>query len=77
MSPKYESLLSDALHLAVKEREMLAEQLDLSVLGLSETELVNAWASLSENRFREYKDGAAVVFEVKDVIDEARARNQR
>jgi hypothetical protein len=77
MPSKYESLLNDALHLPPNEREMLAEQLELSVLGLSETELINAWASLSDKRFREYKEGKAIVFEVKDVIDEARTRIQK
>ncbi|MFZ4621138.1 MAG: addiction module protein [Bacteroidota bacterium] len=75
MSPNYESLLSDALHLPPKEREMLAEQLELSVLGLSETELIKAWAALSDKRFREYKEGNASVYEVNDVIREARDRS--
>ncbi len=77
MSPKYESLLNDAMHLSAKECQMLSEQLELSVLGLSEPELVRAGAALSDKRFKEYQSGNASVFEVKDVIDEARKRNQQ
>ncbi len=76
MSPKYESLLNDAMHLSTEERQMLSEQLELSLLGLTESELVHAWASLSDKRYKEYQSGNASVFEVKDVIEEARKRNR-
>ena len=77
MSPKYESVHNDAMKLPPKKREMLAEQLEISVLGLSEEERIHAWAKLADKRYRDYNERKAVVLEVNDVIEEARIRTKR
>jgi len=74
MSPKYETVLSEAMKLSIEDRQMLAKRLELSVLGLSEKEIEDAWVKIAEQRIKEYETGKIVAYDVQETIQ--RLRNQ-
>lgn len=69
MSSQFQSVQHAALQLSVEERELLAEQLMMSLQITLDPENEAAWLQAAEERYQRYKDGASTVFEVKDVME--------
>jgi hypothetical protein len=74
MSSQFQSVQHAALQLSADERELLAEQLMLSLQTSIDPETEAAWLQVAEERFLRYKEGTSKVFEVKDVIESLRKK---
>lgn len=74
MSSQYETVLSEAMKLPMEDRQMLAKRLELSLLGLSEKEIEDAWIKIAEERIKEYETGKIIAYDVHETIQ--RLRNQ-
>lgn len=74
MSSQYETVLNETIKLSMEDWQILVKRLELSVLGLSEKEIEDAWVKIAEERIREYETGKIIAYDVKETIH--RLRNQ-
>jgi len=74
MSPQYESVLSEAMKLSIEDRQLLAKNLELSVLGLTEQEVEMAWIKIAEQRLKEYEQGKIIAYDVNETIQRLRSK---
>ena len=74
MSQQYQTIQNEALKLAAKEREKLAERLMMSLQESSNPEIEEAWFLAADERYQLYKTGKTEVFEVRDVIETIRKK---
>ena len=72
MSPEYESVLSNAMKLSLEDRQLLAKKLELSILGLTEKEIENAWINVAKQRLKEYAQGKIIAYDVNETIQRLR-----
>lgn len=76
MSPQFEAVHNEAMKLTAEERLLLSEKLELSVLGLTEEEVEEAWIKEAERRTKEYEEGKAITYDVREVIQRLRSKLQ-
>ena len=57
MSPELLEIERKAIHLPIKEREILAERLIQSIEGVPLTEVEEAWVKEAERRFKTWRRG--------------------
>jgi hypothetical protein len=77
MTTQFKTIREQAMKLAPQERQLLAEKLELSLLGLTQKELERAWAEVADTRYKEYKAGKSSVRSVSDVVADARTKAKR
>ena len=74
MSPQYESIFNEAMKLPLEDRQLLAKKLELSVLGISEKEIEDAWIKTAEDRLRQYEEGKVIAYSVNEAIERLRSQ---
>ena len=72
LPPNAAALLAAGLKLPREERARLAEELLVSLDESDPAEIALAWRQECERRHREIKDGAAVLYDGAEVLQEAR-----
>lgn len=76
MSSQFRTIQRAALQLSIDEREMLAEQLMMSLHTALDSETEAAWIQAAEERFQRYKNSPSKVFKVEEVIESLRKKVQ-
>ena len=72
-----EQIREEALALSEEERELLAEELWLSLDRSSPVEIENAWIAEAEQRMDNVRNRTAVLYDGPEVMKELRAKYSR
>ena len=73
----YDEIMSDALALPPKQRELLAEHL-MESLDAEDQERIDAlWAEEAERRYKEIEDGVVKAIPGEEVMNRLRSRYKR
>ena len=72
-----EQVIQEALALSEEDREMLAEDLLLSLKGVSSEQIEKAWIDEAKRRLDEVRAGTAILHDADEVIEELRKKYSR
>ncbi len=72
MSPQYENIFNEAMKLPLEDQQLLAKRLELSIFGLSEKEIEDAWIKTADERLQQYEEGKITAWSVNETIERLR-----